>query len=110
MFANNKNAKVFETKISDEASSNGDIYVAAIENDEGKNVVLVVNTLSEISTVEINLEKTTGKSFKRYVYDPNEIVATAEATSIPSDKTISLNGTSFYEGIPAQSFAIYVEN
>ena len=70
----------------------------------------ILNTLSQISTVEINLEKATGKSFKRYMYDPNEVVATAEAKSIPSDKTISLSGTSFYDGIPAQSFAIYVEN
>jgi hypothetical protein len=109
-YMNNKNAKVFKTEIFDEASSNGDIYVAAIENDEGKNVILVVNTLPQVSTVEINLEKVTGKSFKRYLFDPNEIVATAEAKSISSDKTISINGTRLYDGISAQSFAIYVEN
>jgi len=107
---NNKNAKVFEAEVIDNASENGDLYVAAIENDNGKNVILVVNTLTQVSTVEINLEKVTGKSFKRYVYDPNEIVATADATSIPSDKTISLDGTSFYDVVSAQSFAIYVED
>ena len=62
------------------------------------------------SSVEINLERNDTINFNRYTYDPNEIVPTAEAKPLSSDKTISLNGqTQFFDIIPAQSFAIYVE-
>ena len=108
-YLNNENAKVLETALVNEtAETDGGLYVSAIENDNGKMVILVVNTMAEASSVKINLEKTTDNVFGRYVYDSNEIVPTAEAESISCDKTIELDGDSFYDIVPAQSFAIYV--
>ena len=57
----------------------------------------------------INLEKGNLVGFKRYTYNPDEVVATAEAKSIESDKTINIKGEdSFADILPAGSFAIYV--
>lgn len=110
-YMNNENADVFATEVLDDATEDGGgVYVSAIKNDYGKTVILIVNTMPTASSVEVNLEDDAIINFNRYVYDPNEIVPTAEAKSIPSDKAISLNGaTSFKDIIPAQSFAIYVE-
>ena len=109
---NNKNADVLNTSIVDKAvESDSGLFVGAIKNDKNQTVILVVNTLSTVSTVEINLEKSVNSSFSRYVYNPNEIVADENATSIPSDKSFDLNKTtSFSDVIPAQSFAIYVQD
>lgn len=110
-YMNNENADVFETEvIGKEVEKDGGVYVSAIKNDEGKTVILVVNTMPVSSSVDVNFEQSGIVSFNRYTYDPNEIVPSADATSIPSDKELSLNGqNSFYDIIPAQSFAIYVE-
>ena len=110
-YMNNENADVFASEVIDDATEdNGGVYVSAIKNDDGKTVILVVNTMPTVSTVDIQLERNDIISFSRYTYDPNEIVPTAEAKSIPSDKTIEMGGvTSFFDAIPAQSFAIYVE-
>ena len=108
-YMNNNNAEVYATSVLNDADDNGGIFVSAIKNDDGKNVILVVNTNNIITNVDVQLDNN-AYSFKRYVYDPNEITPTAEATSIPSDKTISLdNSDSFVDTIPARSFAIYVE-
>ena len=107
---NNENASVFAADVVNDAEDNGGIYVSAIKNDNGKTVILVVNTNSIVANVDVELEYGNVSSFNRYTYDPNEVVPTADATSIPSDKTISMNGgNSFSDMIPAQSFAIYVE-
>ncbi len=109
-YMNNENASVFAADVVNAAEDNGGIYVSAIKNDNGKTVILVVNTNSTVANVDVELEYGNVSSFNRYTYDPNEIVPTADATSIPSDKTISMNGgNSFSDMIPAQSFAIYVE-
>ena len=111
-FMNNNNADVFATQVIDEATEdNGGVYVSAIKNDDGKTVIMVVNTMPVTSSVDVELEKSDMISLTRYTYDPNEIVPTAEATPIPADKSITLNGkTNFYDVIPAQSFVIYVES
>ena len=109
-YMNNENASVFAADVVNDAEDNGGIYVSAIKNDNGKTVILVVNTNSIVANVDVELEYGNVSSFNRYTYDPNEVVPTADATSIPSDKTISMNGgNSFSDMIPAQSFAIYVE-
>ncbi|MBO5106004.1 MAG: hypothetical protein J6C29_03800 [Clostridia bacterium] len=108
-YMNNKNASVFATAVANGVDTNGGIFVSSIKNDAGKTVILVVNTNSVVSTVDIALERAVENTFKRYTYDPNEVVPTAEAKSITSDKEISLEGNSFFDVIPAQSFAIYVE-
>ncbi|MBE6762576.1 MAG: hypothetical protein E7551_09895 [Ruminococcaceae bacterium] len=108
-YMNNDDADVFETQVLDDADDNGGVYVSAIKNDEGKTVILVVNTTATIVNVDVELDN--ASSFNRYTYDPSEIVPTAEAKSLPSDKTISVNGgNTFKDTIPAQSFAIYVES
>ena len=111
-YLNNKNASVLATEIVDEAvESDSGIFTSAIINDAGQTVILVVNTLDVVTTVDINLEKAEG-AFFRYVYNSNDIVATPDATSIPSDKTIKIEDgvTSFVDAVPAQSFAIYVQS
>lgn len=110
-YLNNKNAQVLATDVSNnDTDFDGGVYVSAIKNDLGKNVILVVNTMPTVSTVNISFEKAVDLDFERYVYNPNEIVSTVEAKSISSDKTISLNGeNSFKDVIPAGSFAIYTE-
>ena len=109
-YMNNENAEVFNAQVIDDAEENGGIYVSAIKNDDGKTVILVVNTNDIITNVDVQFDNENVSSLKRYTYDPNEIVPTAEAKSLPSDKTIALKGSSsFADIIPAQSFAIYVE-
>ncbi len=110
-FMNNENADVFATEVIDDATQDGGgVYVSAIKNDEGRNVILVVNTMPTVSTVDIEFERNDIVSFERYTYDPNEIIPTAEAKPLPSDKSFEINGaTSFKDTIPAQSFSIYVE-
>jgi len=111
-FLNNKSARVYSTIVTrcdDEAD--GGLYVSAIENDNGEVIVLVVNTMPTTSSVNVSFENKNVTSLKRYVYDPNEIIPTAEATPIESDKTISLGGSfEFYDVIPAGSFAIYQQS
>lgn len=109
-YMNNNNAEVFETSVINDANNDSGIFVSAIKNDEGKNVVLVVNTNNVFTTVDVQFEGKSNASYKRYTYDPSAVVPTAEAASIPSDKTFTLKGTdSFVDIIPARSFAIYVE-
>ena len=108
-YMNNNNAEVFATEVTNNVDANGGIYVSSIKNDAGKTVILVVNTNSVVSNVDIEFEGTVANTFNRYTYDPNEIVPTAEAKSIASDKEISFDGNTFFDTIPAQSFAIYVE-
>jgi hypothetical protein len=110
-YLNNKNASVLATEIVDKVvESDSGIFTSAIINDAGETVILVVNTLDVVTTVDINLEKAEG-TFFRYVYNSNDIVATPDATSIPSDKTIKFEDgvTSFVDAVPAQSFALYVQ-
>ncbi|MEE1025534.1 MAG: hypothetical protein U0L55_00815, partial [Acutalibacteraceae bacterium] len=109
-YMNNNNAKVFGTQVQNQyGDGDGGVYVSAIENDEGKTVVLVVNTMPTTSSVNLEFDKEY-TNFTRYTYDPNEVDPTEDATSLPSDKTITMeNPKSFYDIIPAQSFAIYVE-
>ncbi len=111
-YMNNENADVFATEVIDNATQDGGgVYVSAIKNDNGRTVILVVNTMPTLSTVDIELERDDIVSFARYTYDPNSVVATVEAKSLPSDKSIELDGaTSFRDAIPAQSFSIYVES
>ncbi|MBE6761865.1 MAG: hypothetical protein E7551_06220 [Ruminococcaceae bacterium] len=109
-YMNNENAKVFDTYVvNDAARQDGGVYVSAIENDEGQTVILVVNAMPTVSGVDIKVEKQNITNFARYTYNPDEIVPTDEAKSIPSDKKITLDGaTSFRDVIPAGSFVIYV--
>lgn len=109
-YFNNENAVVLATEVVDDASKNsGGVYVSAIKNDAGQNVIMVVNTMPTISSFNINLENGDVGAFKRYVYNPDEIVPTAEAKSIESDKTIDAKlQNSFSDTLPAGSFAIYV--
>ena len=107
---NNENASVLATEVIDDATKDGGgVYVSAIEDDLGQIVIMVVNTMQTLSSFDINLEKSNIVGFKRYTYDPEVIVATAEAKSIESDKTINVKGlNSFSDELPAGSFAIYV--
>ncbi|MBE6762197.1 MAG: hypothetical protein E7551_07915 [Ruminococcaceae bacterium] len=109
-YMNNKNADVFKTEVIDEATKDGGgVYVSAIKNDNGKTVILVVNTMPVVSTVNLNLEGK-GFNFSRYTYNPDEIIPTVDAQSIKSDKTIfSLRASSFSDVIPARSFRLYVD-
>jgi len=111
-FMNNENADVFATEVVDDALQNGvGVYVSAIKNDNGKTVIMVVNTMPTVSSVDIQIERNDWEAFDRYTYDPAEIVPTPEAKPLQSDKTIKLDGaTSFKDTIPAGSFAIYVSS
>lgn len=110
-YMNNENAGVFATQVSNvDGDEEGGVYVSAIKNDNDKIVILVVNTMSTTSSVNVEFEREYMASFTRYTYDPNEVVPTAQAKSLSSDKTITMYGeNSFCDIIPAQSFSIYVE-
>ena len=70
---------------------------------------MVVNTMPSVSSFELQLEKSDQGGYKRYIYNPETINPTPEAKSIPSDKTIMLNGkASFKDSLAAGTFAIYV--
>ena len=72
-------------------------------------VLLVANTMPTVSSVDIKVEKRNITNFARNTYNPDEIIPTAEAKSIPSDKKITLDGaTSFRDVIPAGSFVIHL--
>ncbi len=109
-YFNNENAKVLSTEVVDVATKDGGgVYASTIKNDLGQTVIMVVNTMPTTSSFDINLEKGNLAGFKRYTYNPDEVVPTAEAKSIESDKTITIDGrTSFKDLLPAGSFAIYV--
>lgn len=109
-YLNNENADVYYTEVIDDATKdNGGVYVSAIKNDDGMDVIMVVNTMPTVSSFDLQFENDDNVSFKRYTYNPDAVVPTKEAKSIESDKTISLEGaTSFRDELPAGSFAIYV--
>ncbi len=107
-------AKVLKTYFSDAPTKLGEdgengIFTSAIKRSDGKTVILVVNTSDIVTTVNVNSGIAKG-SFDRYLYDPNEVEPTVDATSIPSDKSIAVVDGSFHDAIPAQSFAIYVNS
>lgn len=109
-YMNNKSSDVYKTEIiNDAVNSNDGLYVAAINNDDGNTVILVVNTMPTVTNVEIQLEKNTTTALKRYCYDPDEVVCTPEAKSIESDKIFILNSNkALKDTVPSRSFAIYV--
>lgn len=111
-FFNNENASVYETKVENELSKkDGGLFVTAIKNDEGKTVIMVVNTESEAANVNIQLEKNTDATYTRYTYESGMVFPTDEATPIQSDKEIAAYGKgSIKDIIPARSFSIYVSN
>ena len=110
-FMNNENADVFATEVIDDAVQDGiGVYVSAIKNDDGKTVIMVVNTMPTVSNVDIQIERNNIESFDCYTYDPAEVEPTPEAKPIQSNKNIVINGeTSFRDTIPPQSFRIYVQ-
>ncbi len=109
-YLNNENADVFEVDVIDDADNKNAIYASAIKNDDGDNVVIVVNTTEYVTNVDLQFESGNVKPLTRYTYDPSQITPTVEAISISSDKTISGEDSSFIDTIPAQSFVIYVES
>ena len=111
-YMNNKNASVYNTSVTGEVSEFSDgLYVSAIKNDDGNTVILVVNTENNAVNVNVQLEKNTDISYKRYTYEPKCVVPTSEATSIPSDKDIAVYGMNeFSDVVPARSFSIYVSS
>ncbi|MBE6762209.1 MAG: hypothetical protein E7551_07985 [Ruminococcaceae bacterium] len=111
-YLNSENASVYGTSVANGISENdGGLFTTAIKNDDGNTVILVVNTENEAANVNIQLEKKTDTSYTRYTYESGNVFPTEAATSIPSDKTISVYGAnSFDDVIPARSFSIYVSN
>lgn len=109
MNGKNGNSSVFETTIKNIISTENSLFTSAIKRSDGKTVILIVNTSDTVTTVNVNSGIAKG-SFDRYLYDPNEIEPTPDATSIPSDKSIAVVAGSFHDAIPAQSFAIYVQS
>lgn len=111
-YMNNKNASVYNTSVTGEVAEFSDgLYVSAIKNDDGNTVILVVNTENNAVNVNVQLEKNTDISYKRYTYEPKCVVPTSEATSIPSDKDIAVYGMNeFSDVVPARSFSIYVSS
>lgn len=108
---NNKSSNVYKTEVANDATNDGGIYVSAINNDEGNTVILVVNTTHTVMNVDIQLEKTSHKTFNRYIYDPDEVEPTPEAKSIGSDKKIIVDEqNSIFDMIPSRSFAIYASD
>ena len=111
-YMNNKNASVYSTAVMSKiAQSDDGLYVSAIKNYDGNTVILVVNTEDTAVNVNIQLEKNTDISYKRYSYEPEFVVSTPEAASISSDKEIAVYGMNeFNDVIPACSFSIYVSS
>lgn len=109
-YMNNKNASVYATSVANELSEKeGGLFTTAIKGDDGKTVILVVNTENEAANINVQLEKTDDVSYTRYIYESGNVFPTEDATSIPSDKKINVYGkTSFDDVIPARSFGIYV--
>ena len=107
---NNQNAGVYSTSVENETSViDGGLFTTAIKGDDGKTVILVVNTENEAANINVQLEKTDDVSYTRYIYESGNVFPTEDATSIPSDKKINVYGkTSFDDVIPARSFGIYV--
>lgn len=109
-YMNNKAATVYKTAVSNDADDfEGGLYVSTIKGDAGELVVLVVNTAATTTSIKVEFDKISeGTEFSRYLYNPEDIIPTADATSIPSDITISSTNIGFGDIIPSRSFAIYV--
>ena len=85
------------------------LYTGAIKNDRGCYVIIAVNTTNEPLSLNVNFENDLCTYFSKFVYDPNGILPTSDATPISCDETISSSGY-FNSVIPAYSFTIYLEN
>lgn len=84
------------------------LYAATVHRDDGRTVILAVNTTDRPTNVSYQLELALNSRLTRYLYDPTAITPTAEAVSIPSDRTLGTAASQFYDVLPAYSFALYV--
>ena len=92
-----------------ENDSDSGLYTAAIKRDDGQYAVLVINTTAVPNNVSVKFDYLSVKNVSRYLYDPNGVVQTPAATSIPKDKVIeNVDSSGFYDTVAPYSFAIYL--
>ena len=109
-YLSNRNAIVYSTVVTNGVdTTNGGVYVTAIKGNDGKTAILAVNTTHSGKNVTYNFEDVTDTEFVRYTYNPAGITPTADATSLPSDGTVTVTNGSFYDSVAPESFVIYVQ-
>ena len=103
-YLSNQKALTYYTQ---STAENG-LYTAAIRGDDGKTVVLVVNTQSTAVNVALNFEKQMNMNFYRYAYCPTAVTSSPNATSIAYDTVFQNISQRLTDTLPPQSFALYV--
>lgn len=94
--------KLYKCRIADK------IYVSAIEREDGEITVVVTNYSEKDQEVRVNFEKSLeGRTFYRYVYNPETIVSTPECKLPDSDETIPNVGIDFVSTMPKMSMAVF---
>lgn len=103
-YLSNKKAITYYTQ----STTEDGLYTAAILGDNGKTVVLVVNTQSTAVNVALNFEKQMNMNFYRYAYCPTAVTPSPDATSIAYDTVFQNISQRLDDTLPPQSFALYV--
>ena len=103
-YLSNKKAITYYTQ----STTEDGLYTAAIRGDDGKTVVLVVNTQSTAVNVALNFEKQMNMNFYRYAYCPTAVTPSPNATSIAYDTVFQNISQRLDDTLPPQSFALYV--
>lgn len=103
-YLSNKKAITYYTQ----STTEDGLYTAAIRGDNGKTVVLVVNTQSTAVNVALNFEKQMNMNFYRYAYCPTAVTPSPDATSIAYDTVFQNISQRLDDTLPPQSFALYV--
>lgn len=84
------------------------LYASCIKRNDGNWTVIVVNYNFEEMPVKIQFEKSVGgKTFNRYLYEPNKITPTVNAQMIGISAEARDVTTGFYDTIPIGAVAIY---
>lgn len=84
------------------------IYASAIARDDGEFTVVVTSYSKEPVEIEVEFAKPLdGKTFYRYLYNPDTIEATPDANMIKSDRAKEMVIDKFNDDLPGYCVAVY---
>lgn len=108
-YLQNKSGEIYTTQVVNGVdTTDGGLYTSSVMGDDGKMVILVVNTTAQGTAVNVSVENQVSDKFIRYTYNPEGITPTEEAASIPRDGTVTATNGTFYDVVPPQSFCLYI--
>ena len=94
------------TKVYAATGANG-VHLSASKLPDGSWSILVVNSNNTASDISIGITAPLNKTFYRHLYNPSEVIPTAEAKIIGEDKVFTDVTTALDDTLPAFSVAVY---